>query len=257
MPGLLPGPGGRSVAVEDFGLVLVPRGGGAVRVEDEDPAPLVDDDLMTIWWWKKQSKTQSVVLVVPPCFLCLTWCTSQTEAGWLQPPGNRQCRSRRVTALRIPAGIVSEYPMSSGRLGPARRTPSCRRRRKEASPPGPDSRSTALPTVLLMHTAGMSTSAPRHAGGAHPDRPGPRRAQVDLARSRVHRPRAAARAPAHRPARPGGEHRRADRPGDPRERRLGFKRQRVELPDGTFGYRVVRPEWEKILTALRRGSATR
>jgi DNA invertase Pin-like site-specific DNA recombinase len=32
-----------------------------------------------------------------------------------------------------------------------------------------------------------------------------------------------------------------------------FKRQRVELPDGTYGYRVVRPEWEKILTALRRG----
>ena len=32
-----------------------------------------------------------------------------------------------------------------------------------------------------------------------------------------------------------------------------FKRKRVELPDGTFGFRVVRPEWEKILTALRRG----
>jgi site-specific DNA recombinase len=32
-----------------------------------------------------------------------------------------------------------------------------------------------------------------------------------------------------------------------------FKRQRVELPDGTYGYRVVRPEWENILTALRRG----
>jgi DNA invertase Pin-like site-specific DNA recombinase len=32
-----------------------------------------------------------------------------------------------------------------------------------------------------------------------------------------------------------------------------FKRQRVPLEDGTFGYRVVRPEWEKILTALRRG----
>ncbi|HET9258457.1 MAG TPA: recombinase family protein [Pseudonocardiaceae bacterium] len=32
-----------------------------------------------------------------------------------------------------------------------------------------------------------------------------------------------------------------------------FKRQRVSLPDGTCGYRVVRPEWEKILTALRRG----
>jgi DNA invertase Pin-like site-specific DNA recombinase len=27
----------------------------------------------------------------------------------------------------------------------------------------------------------------------------------------------------------------------------------VALPDGTYGYRVVRPEWEKILTALRRG----
>lgn len=32
-----------------------------------------------------------------------------------------------------------------------------------------------------------------------------------------------------------------------------FKRKRVELPDGTFGYRVARPEWEKILTGLRRG----
>ena len=32
-----------------------------------------------------------------------------------------------------------------------------------------------------------------------------------------------------------------------------FKRTRVPLPDGTLGYRVVRPEWEKILTALRRG----
>ncbi len=32
-----------------------------------------------------------------------------------------------------------------------------------------------------------------------------------------------------------------------------FKRKRVDLPDGTYGFRVVRPEWEKILTALRRG----
>jgi DNA invertase Pin-like site-specific DNA recombinase len=34
-----------------------------------------------------------------------------------------------------------------------------------------------------------------------------------------------------------------------------FKRKRVTLPDGTFGYRVVRPEWEGILTSLRRGEA--
>jgi site-specific DNA recombinase len=32
-----------------------------------------------------------------------------------------------------------------------------------------------------------------------------------------------------------------------------FKRQRVALPDGTYDHRVMRPEWEKILTALRRG----
>lgn len=32
-----------------------------------------------------------------------------------------------------------------------------------------------------------------------------------------------------------------------------FKRKRVRLPDGTFGYRVVRPDWEEIMTALRRG----
>ncbi|MCE7009034.1 recombinase family protein [Kibdelosporangium philippinense] len=32
-----------------------------------------------------------------------------------------------------------------------------------------------------------------------------------------------------------------------------FKRQRVLLPDGTYGYRVVRPDWEAIMTALRRG----
>lgn len=32
-----------------------------------------------------------------------------------------------------------------------------------------------------------------------------------------------------------------------------YRRKRVELPDGTFGYRVVRPKWELLLTALRRG----
>lgn len=32
-----------------------------------------------------------------------------------------------------------------------------------------------------------------------------------------------------------------------------FKRTRVKLPDGTYGYRVVRPKWEGILTALRKG----
>ena len=32
-----------------------------------------------------------------------------------------------------------------------------------------------------------------------------------------------------------------------------FKRVRVLLPDGTYGYRVVRPDWDAMMTALRRG----
>jgi hypothetical protein len=50
-----------------------------------------------------------------------------------------------MTALRILGGIVSAYTMSSGRLGPPSRAPSCRRRRNDASPPGPETESTALP----------------------------------------------------------------------------------------------------------------
>ncbi|MFL6072840.1 MAG: recombinase family protein, partial [Mycobacteriales bacterium] len=34
-----------------------------------------------------------------------------------------------------------------------------------------------------------------------------------------------------------------------------FKKKRVQLPDGTYGYRVIRPDWESILTDLRRGTA--
>jgi len=45
-PGLLPGPGRWAVAVEHFGLVLVPRGGGPVGVDDQGPAPAVDHDLV-------------------------------------------------------------------------------------------------------------------------------------------------------------------------------------------------------------------
>src|SRR4029077_15168540 len=45
-PGPLPGAGGWSVAVQDFGLVLVPCAGRAVRVDDQGPAPAVDDDLV-------------------------------------------------------------------------------------------------------------------------------------------------------------------------------------------------------------------
>jgi hypothetical protein len=45
-PGRLPGAGGGSVAVQDLRLVLVPRGGGAVGVDDQGPAPAVNGDLV-------------------------------------------------------------------------------------------------------------------------------------------------------------------------------------------------------------------
>jgi len=32
-----------------------------------------------------------------------------------------------------------------------------------------------------------------------------------------------------------------------------FRRVRVGLPDGTYGYRVVRPDWDAMMTGLRRG----
>ena len=51
--------------------------------------------------------TQSLVLVLPPCFLCLTWWTSQAEGRRLQP-GHAQPLSRMMTALRIDSGMVSE-----------------------------------------------------------------------------------------------------------------------------------------------------
>src|SRR6266566_2814285 len=44
----LPGAGGGSVAVEHFGLVLVPRRGRPVGVEHQGPAPAVDRDLVVV-----------------------------------------------------------------------------------------------------------------------------------------------------------------------------------------------------------------
>src|ERR1039458_5630877 len=86
-------------------------------------------------------------LVTPPRPLCRRWWTSQAAAGWWQPPAHWQNLSRSLTALRIAAGTSSLYPTSKGRLGPARRAPSCSRRRKLASPPGPEARGTALPLM--------------------------------------------------------------------------------------------------------------
>src|SRR5712691_12289484 len=46
LAGVSPGPGGRAVAVQDFASVLVPRRGGAVRVQHHGPALLVNHDLV-------------------------------------------------------------------------------------------------------------------------------------------------------------------------------------------------------------------
>jgi hypothetical protein len=45
---LLPRTDRGSVAVQDLRLVLVPGGGGAVGVQDQGPAPPVDDDLVVV-----------------------------------------------------------------------------------------------------------------------------------------------------------------------------------------------------------------
>jgi len=45
-PGVLPQPDRGPVAVQGLGPVLVPRGGGAVGVQDQGPAPLVDHDIL-------------------------------------------------------------------------------------------------------------------------------------------------------------------------------------------------------------------
>src|ERR1039457_1140055 len=95
-------------------------------------------------------------LVTPPWPLCLRWWTSQAAAAWWQPPAHWQCLSRSLTALRIAAGTSSLYPTSKGRLGPARRAPSCSRRRKLASPPGPETRATALPMMARSRASRLS-----------------------------------------------------------------------------------------------------
>ena len=58
--------------------------------------------------------------------------------------------------------------MSSGRLGPPRRAPSCRRRRKLARPPGPDSRSTALPMIACSSASQAWVVSGPGAPGAPP-----------------------------------------------------------------------------------------
>ena len=96
---------------------------------------------ITTRWWNRHSKRRFPRLVGPPLAQGIRWCTSQTEGGWVQP-GNWQCWSRWMTAVRRCGGMVRVVrPRSSGWLGVLNGAPSRVPRRWEASPPGPDSRS--------------------------------------------------------------------------------------------------------------------
>ena len=70
--------------------------------------------------------------------------------------------------------------MSSGRLGPPSRAPSCRRRRNDASPPGPDTRSTALPMIARSSASQARADSGPDAARAWPPPPGAAAAAVGL-----------------------------------------------------------------------------
>jgi hypothetical protein len=73
---------GRSVASEVLGAVGTAGGGGAVGVQGDGPALLVDGDMMV----KETYNAHPSTLILPPSARWVTWCTSQAEAGWSQPP---------------------------------------------------------------------------------------------------------------------------------------------------------------------------
>ena len=98
---------------------------------------------------------------MPPLALCLVWCTSHADAGWLHPPAHWQCRSRSMHRVADPG---------RDRLG----VPDVQRQARPAQPgaellsgagttparPGPDSRSTALPMTACSSAAQAASRAP-------------------------------------------------------------------------------------------------
>jgi hypothetical protein len=87
---------------------LVPSGLRAVVVPSGLRVTVQPHWWMATWWRKKQYNAQLLTLVVPPSARWVTWCTSQAAAGWSQPPAQRQCWSRRMTARRMAAGISAD-----------------------------------------------------------------------------------------------------------------------------------------------------
>ena len=164
--GFSPRPDRGSVAVQDLGLVLVPRGGGAVGVQDQGPAPPVDRDLVV---------EASTAARSPWCWSCRRWpCAS---CGAPRTPTRAGC-SRRPTGTCGPAAPPRcgsrrdrlAVPDIERQARPAQAYAELPRRRKLASPPGPDSRSTALPMTACSRASQAVASAGRRRGGGRPAR---------------------------------------------------------------------------------------
>ena len=78
--------------------ILVPSGLRAVVVPSGCRATFQPHWWIAMWWWKKQYRAQPSTLVVPPSARWVTWWTSQAEAGWSQPPAQRQAGSGEAGA---------------------------------------------------------------------------------------------------------------------------------------------------------------
>src|ERR1700722_573591 len=124
---------------------------------------------MQMSWWYWHRSRQCLTLVGPPSFLWVVWWTSETAAGRSQPAGQAQCWSRWMTAWRMAAGIWAEEAAARGALLPWGWLPSRVRRRAEATPPGPETKSIASrasPYRRFSCSGGGSDRA--HGGGAGP-----------------------------------------------------------------------------------------
>ena len=154
---MLPGPGRRPVAVEHLGLVLVPGGRRPVRVDDQGPAPAVDRDLVVEPAQKHAVLDRSS---------CRRW-----PCAWCGAPGTPRRAGR--TARPTGSAYRAASPRCGSRPGRSRRTrcpaagsarPAARRAAggagSDASPPGPDSRSTALPITACSSAAQAASRAP-------------------------------------------------------------------------------------------------
>ena len=96
----------------------------------------------------------------PPLAQGIRWCTSQTAGGWVQP-GNWQCLSRWMTAVRRCGGMVRVVrPRSRGWLGVLNGAPSRVPRRWLASPPGPDSRSRLQRRIVACSRCRVASRQP-------------------------------------------------------------------------------------------------